>query len=152
MSPVAHQDALFERPPRKHDLPPRWDGYEVRWDAWADVEVRICPPLKPTPCTVCRSTKPQRLAAGKLVPPPGMVMAGQYESRTVASGHTIMVPQPAHPLYLLTAFRCPDCDTDTVLIRHEGVEVVLDDTDYGDGGSVPAPGDDPIDPGWRPAG
>lgn len=151
MSPIAHQGALFARPRHKHDLPPRWDGYKVIWDEWRDVEVLICPPPKPVPCAQCRSTKPPRMAMGKLVPPPGMVMRGQYEPRALPGGRTIMVPQPAYPLYLLTAFRCPDCDLDTVLIRHERAEVVLDDTDYGDDGSVPAPGDTTIDPGWVPA-
>lgn len=112
---------------RAHDLPPRWDGLIVEWGDWQDLnEPFICPPPKQSHrCGKCGSTQQEQVCVGRLLTDPAMRVAAIGKARQ---------RRGRHPVGVLTAFRCPDCEHDVVL-DPAGVTWDLDDTDYTDAGS-----------------
>lgn len=125
---------------REHDLPPRWDGLAVVWDDWRpQTPVFLCPPPKPTRCESCGSAAAALTSAGRVARVPAftveMIRAGdQTRERLPASIRHRVQPRALHRL---VAFRCPDCDLDTVVDSQTHEVWVLDHTDYGPEGSRP---------------
>lgn len=112
---------------REHDLPPRWDGLLVEWGDWDDTgRMFICPPPKrPSRCGQCGSTRPRLICTGRVwtdpaTSPPAIGRARMRRGR--------------HLVGMMSAFRCPDCEHDSVLDSN-GQEWDLDETDYTDDGS-----------------
>jgi len=112
--------------PREHDLPPRWDGLIVEWNQWSDTEhIFVCPPPRPRPCSRCKSTRPPHINAGRLWTDPAAAPASISRGRLLAGRHFIG---------MINAFRCPECQHDSVLDAN-GQTWDLDPTDYTDNGS-----------------
>jgi len=118
----------FELWERTHDLPPRWDGMAVEWGAWTDTAgIIMCPPPKdPDLCGKCGSTRARLLCTGRMWTDPA--------TTTVAAIASARMHRGRHLVGILAAFRCPDCDHDTVL-DPIGQQWDLDETDYGHAGS-----------------
>lgn len=111
------------RSDRTHDLPPAWDGLRVEWRGWiaAATTLSYHLPLEETACRRCGSLDEQMLNVGVVDHGP--------------RGDT----DPGEPRrqVRLFAFRCPDCRHDQVLDQDDDQLWDLDETDYGDDGSVP---------------
>lgn len=123
--------------PRDHDLPPRWDGLPVDWGEWDDSgRGFVCPPPRPQCCDRCGSPRPRLFNVGRIWTDPGTAPPAIGVARLRRGRHLVGV---------IAAFRCPDCEHDSVLDHHEK-SWDLDDTDYTDKGSweigSPARGDD----------
>ena len=101
---------------REHDLPPRWDGAPVEWEAWEpETPMFICPPPDDMgACDQCGSLEPKITARGIVTPLPG-AEAGQQ----------------------LRAFRCPDCKHDRVWDSDTNDVFDLEPDDYSHNGSWP---------------
>lgn len=117
---------------REHDLPPRWDGLAVVWDGWqTQIEAFVCPPPKPTCCTVCGSLADPVTNRGRVARVPAVTherIREHDEKRAHLAGRP-----PA--LHRLVAFRCPDCRHDQVWDTDADETWDLDHTDYGPDGS-----------------
>ena len=113
--------------PREHDLPPRWDGLPVEWGAWIDsAPIIMCPPPKrPSRCGRCRSERPVLVCTGRLFSDPATAPPAIGQARLSRDRHLVGV---------MAAFRCTDCQHDTVR-DPDGQYWDLDDTDYRDAGS-----------------
>lgn len=124
-SPAEQLD--FELWPREHDLPARWDGLPVQWGEWEDTDdMFICPPpAHPTRCGKCGSARPRWICTGCLWTDPSTAPPAIGRARMRHGRHLVG---------MMSAFRCPDCEHDTVLDPN-GQEWDLDPTDYTDEGS-----------------
>ncbi len=113
--------------PRDHDLPPRWDGLPVQWSDWSDTTgVVICPPPpRPERCEHCGTTAAPQINIGRIWT--DQASAPPAVGRARLRGHR-------HLVGLITAFRCPQCEHDSVR-DPDGQMWDLDDTDYTDDGS-----------------
>ncbi|GAT07597.1 hypothetical protein H7I77_25405 [Mycolicibacterium novocastrense] len=113
--------------PREHDLPPRWDGLVVEWGDWDDTAgVFVCPPPRsPQRCEICGSTRPPLINSGRIWTDPA--------TAPPAIGR-VRMRRGRHLVGRITAFRCADCEHDTVLDPN-GQMWDLDPTDYTDDGS-----------------
>lgn len=98
---------------REHDLPPRWDGHPVTWEAWS-TEVPTTLRLHVDDGGACDR-------------------CGSLELARTTQGVVTAPDEPPHRLYLS---RCADCAHDTV-VDHDGVVWELDPSDYTDQGSTP---------------
>ncbi|XBB66883.1 hypothetical protein ABFU82_22665 [Nocardioides sp. WV_118_6] len=112
------------RSDRTHDLPPAWDGLPVEWRGWiaAATTLSYHLPLEETACRRCGSLNEQLLNVGVIDHGP--------------RGDARDPEEPRHHVRLF-AFRCPDCRHDQVLDQDDDQLWDLDETDYGDDGSVP---------------
>jgi len=112
------------RSDRAHDLPPAWDGLPVEWRGWGATPTTLGYhlPLDAIACRRCGSLDEQLHNVGvvDLGPSDDAEDSGRY--------------------IRLLAFRCPDCRHDQVLDQDDDELWDLDESDYGDDGSVP-PGD-----------
>lgn len=100
---------------RKHDLPPLWDDQPVQWQGWERpvwTTLALHLPLESLACRKCGNLAAASRNAG-VVRPPG---AG-------------------HPTRRLFATRC-DCGHDQVYDLDTDELWDLEDSDYGDAGSV----------------
>lgn len=128
---------------REHDLPPRWDGLAVVWDGWHMPDpgpVFICPPraVRADCCVGCGSTAVQPSNRGRVARVPAVT---HERIREVDAQRDRLPERERHrvkglALYRLYAYRCPDCQFDTVWDTETGEWWTLDHTDYGDDGSV----------------
>lgn len=117
----------------EHDLPPRWDGHEVRWTRWVDQPMTT---LRlhhgdAAACPECGSHEEPRTSRGTLL---------VHAPDVVRFGRTRHVPgtAPADPFELRgrpVASRCPDCENDQVTDTETGEVWELDADDYTDAGS-----------------
>lgn len=99
---------------RAHDLPPLWDGEPVEWREWRDEPVMFI-------CTRGRRKQPD---------PPKRCARAAGTARETTQGLI-------GGLVRLHVVRCcHDCCQDTVLDLETNEVWDLDDTDYGDAGSV----------------
>ena len=113
--------------PRKHDLPPLWDGMPVEWGEWSDTaRVMMCPPPRQAErCSHCQSTRAPMMNIGRIWTDP--------KTAPPTIGHARM-NRGSHFVAIVAAFRCLDCQSDSVL-DSQGGEWILDATDYTDKGS-----------------
>jgi hypothetical protein len=105
-----------ELPLHEYDLPPKWDGQPIEWEAsWnPPAPAFICPPPKPQPCSGCgRHTLDQPHKMGR--------------TRAVQDRGPVVL--------MLSVHRCPSCRLDTVFELETGQCWTLDVTDYGPQGS-----------------
>lgn len=104
---------------RKHDLPPKWDGFTIDWNGWhPTLDVRVChPPKTPERCGHCGSTARQICNKG-VVSITGLPRIGKRTRPNYA---------------VLFAIRCPDCLSDRVWAHPDWFDI--DDDDYSDEGS-----------------
>lgn len=131
----------------RNDLPPKWDGRVVEWSEWDSSPIFVCGPngaVKRSPCEGCGSTRSQATSTGTVYP----LASETYEVeqprvKTTRSGReyiagTTVATMRARPTVQLHASRCPDCGLDTVVDSTSEPEQVwtLDESDYGDAGSV----------------
>lgn len=102
---------------RDRDLPPKWNGQHVIWDAWAAEEppARHRVPLDAPTCWKCGSTATPRSCSGVLEQP---------SRRFAVAWGRIYVS------------RCADCGLDTVYDPAMDAIWTLDESDYGPTGSV----------------
>jgi hypothetical protein len=122
----------------KHRLPPLWDGYRVRWDAFAPMgAMHICPPPDIDACESCGSIADRLIATGLRHPLPSETLEST-RTKTGRFGRPVRVPTtiPAYPLRDLYAFRCPDCLGDDVWDQRTDEWWSLGPEDYTDAGSV----------------
>ena len=130
----------------RNDLPPKWDGRRVDWSDWDTSAVFICGPTRARQqrCEGCGSTASRATSLGTVYPLDGETFE-THEPRVkrTRSGReyeagTTTVARRARPGVRLFASRCPDCGLDTVVDRTSGHQQVwtLDESDYGDAGSV----------------
>lgn len=124
-------------------LPPRWDGRRVDWRGWESIHAHVCPPTRIAPCEGCGHVAAQPFNHGLLYPLPGETITQPLYKRThpkkngrpgtlyQAGEHDV----PVKPAYLLTAYRCPNCQLDTVWDKRTDEWWVLDESDYGPAGS-----------------
>ena len=114
----------------RNDLPPKWDGRRVDWSEWHTDPMFACGRPAPSLGTVypldgetfeTHEPRVKRTRSGR-----------EYEAGTTT------VARRARPGVRLVASRCPDCGLDTVVDRTSGHQQVwtLDESDYGDAGSV----------------
>ena len=106
--------------PRRHDLPPRWDGCTVEWQGWHVDDTTLRFHLRRECCHTCGSLEWPVINVGRV--------------RADGRGVWILHRSGGYQLGRLYAFRCPDCKHDRV-VDLAGVEWDLDDTDYDDEGS-----------------
>lgn len=130
---------------RRHDLPPKWDGRVVKWSPWGASRLFVCGPasaVAPPPCSGCGSTHSQAMSRGTVHPLAGETF--EYErdrvkvtrsGREYISGVQVVAVR-VNPRVQLYAYRCPDCGLDVVLDVDSRECWDLDDSDYGDDGSV----------------
>lgn len=125
----AGEQCELELWPRRHDLPPRWDGLPVEWGAWTDTAAPgtfLCPPPRhPDRCDRCDSTLPKILCTGRIWTDPATAPPAIGPARLLRGRHLVGI---------LTAFRCTHCRHDSIL-DHAGMLWDLDPTDYTDTGS-----------------
>lgn len=104
---------------RAHDLPPRWDGFGVEWHGWEYLPPAfLCPPPPPQCCRTCGA-------------PPAVK---GFPTTLVNRGYVERLN--GHPQFRLHVFRCQVCRHDVVTDTVTGGTWDLDDSDYGDDGSV----------------
>lgn len=127
-----------------HDLPPRWDGRVALWRGWEYQQPAfVCPPPTPTVCERCGTPHGHR----------GFPTQSVNRARVALSVTTTLVDIEAHDenrlrlgvlahkrkpiaLWRLHAFRCPSCKMDTIWDIDTDEWWNLDESDYGDDGSV----------------
>lgn len=102
---------------RAHDLPPRWDDMRVEWEPWQAETFTTAVfhlPLKDLACRACGNLGQRQTTRGRF-------------PDDELHGHVVR----------LWAYRC-DCGLDQVLdgLDADGQMWDLDDTDYGDEGSI----------------
>lgn len=126
------------RTDRLHDLPPRWDGRIVVWQGWqAQPPAFICPPPRPSCCIACGSTAQRVINSGLVARSPRIThtdLADDEENRRRLG--SLAHKRPLIATYRLRVFRCPDCRHDEVHDGDTDQLWELDDSDYGDDGSV----------------
>lgn len=131
---------------REHDLPPKWDGRCVVWLGWEYAPVTtaylhqrgrdVCPSCgMPTyergfPCW---STNWGMLADSPRLTPDDYANEEAARDRLPWRAKGKM---PRHWWRSLCAFRCHDCQIDSVWDTEADEMWTLDHTDYGDDGSV----------------
>ena len=128
----------------RNDLPPKWDGRRVDWSEWDTDPIFVCPPPTAPRCEGCGSAARQVTSRGTVYPLDGeMFETHEPLVKRTRSGReyeagTTTVARRARPGVRLFASRCPDCGLDTVVDRTSGHQQVwtLDESDYGDAGSV----------------
>ena len=128
----------------RNDLPPKWDGRRVDWSEWDTDPIFVCPPPTAPRCEGCGSAARQVTSRGTVYPLDGeMFETHEPLVKRTRSGReyeagTTTVARRARPGVRLVASRCPDCGLDTVVDRTSGHQQVwtLDESDYGDAGSV----------------
>ena len=128
----------------RNDLPPKWDGRRVDWSEWDTDPIFVCPPPTAPRCEGCGSAARQATSRGTVYPLDGeMFETHEPLVKRTRSGReyeagTTTVARRARPGVRLFASRCPDCGLDTVVDRTSGHQQVwtLDESDYGDAGSV----------------
>lgn len=121
-----------------HDMPPRWDGHAVLWRGWRPLGVHICPP-RPECCESCGSLASPLINLGLVANDQVMTHDDvTHDDQAVDLARRMGQRRERHAWLRLTAFRCPDCHADSVLDA-DGVLWELDQSDYGDAGSVPPP-------------
>ena len=128
----------------RNDLPPKWDGRRVDWSEWDTDPIFVCPPPTAPRCEGCGSAARQVTSRGTVYPLDGeMFETHKPRVKCIRSGReyeagTTTVARRARPGVRLFASRCPDCGLDTVVDRTSGHQQVwtLDESDYGDAGSV----------------
>ena len=131
----------------RNDLPPKWDGRRVDWSEWNTDPMFVCGRPQPTAprCEGCGSAARQAASRGTVYPLDGeMFETHEPRVKRTRSGReyvagTVTVARRARPGVRLFASRCPDCGLDTVVDYTSEPEQVwtLDESDYGDAGSVP---------------
>ena len=129
----------------RNDLPPKWDGRRVDWSEWDTAPIFVCPPPTAPRCEGCGSAARQATSRGTVYPLDGdMFETHEPRVKRTRSGReyvagTVTVARRARPGVRLFASRCPDCGLDTVVDYTSEPEQVwtLDESDYGDAGSVP---------------
>jgi hypothetical protein len=122
----------------KHRLPPIWDGWRVKWDAFEDVtDIHICPPPRSRERCECGSVTPRRIARGWRQPKPGE-MFESTRRKMGRRGKWVHIPAmvPAWPVVDLHAFRCGDCGDTEVWDTRTDEWWTLGPEDYGPDGSV----------------
>ena len=125
-----------------HDLPPRWDGRAVLWEGWSTglrAQVFICPPPPKSPpcCEGCGSLAEPVVNRGLVALWPSSTHDDlRYEEENRRRLGSFAHKRRARALWRLRAFRCPDCRLDTVWDTDTDEWWTLDDSDYGDDGSV----------------
>jgi len=142
MSPVAASLHLLGSPMSFPALPARWDGDEVRWDAWEEL------PLSslefhghPYRCTDCGTTARPYTSIGRRQPGKGEVFEVIRHHRTITArwGSTYTIPVYDHaaawPVLQWWASRCGWCGHTEVYDTESREHWILDDTDYGPNGS-----------------
>lgn len=119
----------------KHRLPPIWDGWRVKWDAFEDSAVVICPPARPERCA-CGSVTARRIARGWRQPKPGETTESTRR-KMGRFGRWVYLPTvlPAWPIIDLHAFRCWDCGATDVWDQRTDEWWTLGPEDYGPDGS-----------------
>jgi hypothetical protein len=127
----------------KYRLPPIWDGWQVKWDAFEDPPAIFCPPRNPERCA-CGSVTPRQIARGWRQPMPGE-MFESTRRKMGRSGRWVYLPTtvPAWPVIDLHAFRCVDCGETDVWDQLTDEWWTLGPEDYGPQGSVR-----PTEPEW----
>ena len=128
----------------RNDLPPKWDGRRVDWSEWDTDPIFVCPPPTAPRCEGCGSAARQVTSRGTVYPLDGeMFETHEPLVKRTRSGReyeagTTTVARRARPGVRLFASRCPGCGLDTVVDRTSGHQQVwtLDESDYGDAGSV----------------
>lgn len=137
---------------REHELPPKWDGRKVTWrEPTAGRATMVCyrgrggcKPGGDFVCTGCGAVdEPFDVYVGVVDSEPGATLTVPQERR-LTSGRTYSrdVVVPAYPLVELILERCLACGHDQVLELDTDTGQIkatwdLDETDYGDDGSVP---------------
>lgn len=115
--------------PRTHDLPPRWDGAPIEWGPWKPgLNMFACGPRslrRPEGCARCGSTVPRAMNVGRIWTDPATAPPAIGRARLSGGRQLVGV---------LTAFRCTNCNHDSVL-DPSGELWDLDITDYTDDGS-----------------
>ena len=125
---------------REHDLPPRWDGRPVTWSGWDTGPTGfICPPPKNECCHACGSHAPTVFNHGYVAI---SHLITDEEITAAQAARDLLPPGLRHKIdslvrLELTAYRCPDCNTDLVEDQVTGLWWELDHTDYGPDGSNP---------------
>ena len=128
----------------RNDLPPKWDGRRVDWSEWDTDPIFVCPPPTAPRCEGCGSAARQATSRGTVYPLDGeMFETHEPRVKRTRSGReyvsgTTTVARWARPGVRLVVSRCPDCGLDTVVDSTSGHQQVwtLDESDYGDAGSV----------------
>lgn len=131
---------------REHDLPPKWDGRIVEWTGWEPslAPVFICPPPRvpvrdesPRRCEYARGTNTER-NVGIVAVSPATTQADldyENENRRLLGGAVGKRPLLAYRRLVVTRC-CHVCCQDAVYDMDTDELWDLDDTDYGDEGSV----------------
>lgn len=131
---------------RENDLPPRWDGRAVAWEAWkyAPAGVFICPP--PSRADVCEGCGERTYEQGF---PCWSTSRGlradslrldhdDFRREEEARARLPIIAKgkmPRHWWLELIAHRCHHCNLDTVWDMTSDEWWTLDHTDYGNEGS-----------------
>jgi hypothetical protein len=123
---------------RRHDLPPRWDDRIVTWRGWeVQIEAFICPPPRQRCCEACGSLAKPVVNRGVVAVSPATTQAElDYDAENRRRLGRLAHKRPLIAFVRLHVFRCPDCKTDLVWDTDTDEWWTLDDTDYGDDGSV----------------
>lgn len=131
---------------REHDLPPRWNGHAVVWDAWEHGDahaVFICPPPRPEVCVGCGAPTVVRGVAcwsrtiGYRADSPALPHDDHHRENEARARlpFTVQAKLPRHWWITLHVYRCHHCQLDTVWDTETDEWWTLDHTDYGDEGS-----------------
>lgn len=122
---------------RPNEFPVKWDDRPVEWNTEDPMPGRALSHFDFT-CNGCgASDAPVDCYVGRVDPAPGATFEVDRE-RKLPSGRTYVrtVDVPAWPLARLSLYRCLACGHDEVY-DHETEQLWdLDDSDYGDAGSV----------------
>lgn len=127
-----------------YQLPPKWDGLDIEWRGWTNQPILMCPPKAARQvCENCASPAQPAMNVGVVHPAPGTMITQTLYKRCKpkpngrpgaiydAGTHEV----PARPIAWLHAFRCPDCQLDTVWDKRTDEWSVLEPADYGPQGS-----------------
>jgi hypothetical protein len=125
-------------------LPTRWDGLATVWRGWEYQQPAfVCPPPTPTVCERCgaphghRGWPTQSVNRARVALRATTTLADiEADDENRRRLGTLAHKRPSIALWRLHAWRCPNCGLDTIWDDDTDEWWNLDESDYGDDGSV----------------
>lgn len=126
--------------PRRHDMPPKWDGAPVTWSEWTGIRSTLALHAKPEQmaCRKCGTVDESLVCFGTRQPAEDTELGPVQKWTRSGKPYEVVQLRPARAVRDLWATRCRHCGQDQVEDKRTGDLWDLGPEDYGPDGSTPA--------------